>query len=304
MPISPTKLILLALFIASAMYVHFRGRVRHKFWRQASDHSTIMAPINSFMYLFSRVPTTPYIDTSMFPDLKVLDDNWREIRDEGLELMRIGQVKASGKYDDIGFNSFFKSGWKRFYLKWYDESHPSAQELCPKTVALLRRLPQVKAAMFTELPPGSRLVRHRDPYAGSLRYHLGLATPNSEGCFIDVDGDRYAWRDGESVMFDETYIHYAENTTDQNRLILFCDIERPLRFRWAQWFNHIFGRYVVSAAAAPNAESDRTGGINRIFKYLYAVRQLGKRIKAWNRTVYYAIKWLLIGGIIAAIVLS
>lgn len=304
MPISTTKLILIALFLASAMYVHYRGRVRHKFWRQASDHSTIMAPINSFMYLFSSVPTTPYIDVERFPALKVLNDHWQEIRDEGLELRRIGQVKASDKFNDIGFNSFFKSGWKRFYLKWYDDSHPSAQQLCPKTVALLRQLPQVKAAMFTELPPGSRLVRHRDPYAGSLRFHLGLATPNSEACYIDVDGDRYAWRDGESVMFDETYIHYAENGTQEDRLILFCDIERPLRFRWAQWFNRVFGRYVVSAAAAPNAESDRTGGINKIFKYLYAVRQLGKRIKAWNRTGYYIIKWALIGAIIAAIIWS
>ncbi len=29
-------------------------------------------------------------------------------------------------------------------------------------------------------------------------------------------------------MFDETYIHYAENGTDQNRIILLCDIERPM----------------------------------------------------------------------------
>ena len=181
MPISTIKLILIALFIASAMYVHYRGRVRHKFWRQASDHSTIMAPINSFMYLFSSVPTTPYIDVARFPALEILKEHWQEIRDEGVELMRIGQVKASDQYNDIGFNSFFKSGWKRFYLKWYDESHPSAQTLCPKTVALLRQLPQVKAAMFTELPPGSRLVRHRDPYAGSLRYHLGLGHAEYRG---------------------------------------------------------------------------------------------------------------------------
>lgn len=298
---STTKLILLLLFIASAVYVHYRGRVRHKFWRQASDHSTLMAPINSFMYLFSRVPNTPYIDVAQFPNLQLLADHWQEIRDEGLQLTNAGQVKASDQYNDIGFNSFFKSGWKRFYLKWYDDSHPSAKTLCPKTVSLLQQIPEVKAAMFTELPPGSRLVRHRDPYAGSLRYHLGLSTPNSEGCFIDVDGERYAWRDGESVMFDETFIHYAENTTPQDRLILFCDIERPLRFRWAQLFNHVFGRYVVAAAASPNSDSDRTGGINKIFKYLYAIRQFGKRLKAWNRTVYYAAKWLLFGLIIAAI---
>ncbi len=299
---SPVKATLILLFIASAIYVHYRGRVRHKFWRQVSDHSTLMAPINTFMYLFSKTPTTPYVDTQYFPALQPLTDHWREIREEGLKLLSSGYVKASNQYDDIGFNSFFKSGWKRFYLKWYDDSHPSAKELCPKTVALLQQIPEVKAAMFTELPPGSRLVRHRDPYAGSLRYHLGLATPEDAGCYIDVDGQRYFWRDGESVMFDETYIHYAQNTTQQDRLILFCDIERPLKFRWAQAFNRFFGRYVVSAAAAPNSASDRTGGINKVFKYLYMLRLVGKRLKVWNRKVYYAVKWLLIGGIVAAVI--
>jgi len=304
MSISATKLVLLSAFIASGVYVHRRGRVKHKLFRQLSDHSTLMAPINTFMYLFSRVPNTPYIDVAQFPALKALDDNWQEIREEALALREAGRVKASDQYNDIGFNSFFKSGWKRFYLKWYDDSHPSARELCPKTVALLQRIPQVKAAMFTELPPGSRLVRHRDPYAGSLRYHLGLATPNDERCFIDVDGERRAWRDGHSVMFDETFIHFAENGTQQDRLILFCDIERPLRYRWAEAFNRCFGRYVVAAASSPNDAGDRTGGVNKIFKYLYAVRQLGKRLKKWNRQVYYAAKWLLLGGLVALIVFS
>lgn len=151
--------------------------------------------------------------------------------------------------------------------------------------------------MFAELPDGSRLPRHRDPYAGSLRYHLGLITPNDDRCFIEVDGTRYSWRDGEGVLFDETYLHYAENTSGQNRLILFCDIERPMRYGWAQRVNHWFGRNLMSAATAPNNDEDRTGGVNRLFKYIYAVRKVGKRLKAWNRTVYYLIKWLLFGGI-------
>lgn len=304
MEISIGKAVLIALFIASAVYVHYRGRVRHKFWRQASDHSTLMAPINTFMYLFSRVPTTPYVDVGQFPALRPLQEHWQEIREEALQLASAGHIKVSDQYNDIGFNSFFKSGWKRFYLKWYDDSHPSAKQFCPKTVELLRQIPEVKAAMFTELPPGSKLVRHRDPYAGSLRYHLGLITPNADACYIDVDGQRYAWRDGESVMFDETYIHFAENATDHDRLILFCDIERPLRFRWAGAFNRLFGRHVIAAAASPNLESDRTGGINKVFKYLYAARLQGKRLKAWNRNVYYAGKWLLIGGVIALLLWS
>jgi beta-hydroxylase len=64
-------------------------------------------------------------------------------------------------------------------------------------VELVNQIPGIKAAMFTSLPPGARLVRHRDPFAGSIRYHLGLVTPNSDDCFIEVDGERRSWHDGE-----------------------------------------------------------------------------------------------------------
>ncbi|EEQ12194.1 Aspartyl/Asparaginyl beta-hydroxylase [Yersinia mollaretii ATCC 43969] len=295
------KYIVLIVFILCVIYVHIRGKIRYKFWRQLSDHSTFVSPINVFMYLFSRVPTTPFLKQDLFPELAILRENWPTIREEGKALMEIQQIKASDKYNDAGFNSFFKTGWKRFYLKWYEDSHPSAMTLCPHTTSLLRELPSVKAAMFAELPDGSRLPKHRDPYAGSLRYHLGLMTPNDDRCFIDVDGTTYSWRDGEGVLFDETYIHYAENQSGQDRLILFCDIERPMRYRWAQWVNHWLGRHLMSAATAPNEEGDRTGGVNRMFKYIYAVRKVGKRLKAWNRRIYYLIKWILFGGIAALI---
>ncbi len=292
------KLIVVILFFVSAVYVHLRGKVRHKITRQIGDHSTFLAPINCVMYLSSSVPNTPYISVQRFPEMQVLDDRWEEIREEAKHLLDMGLIRASDQYNDAGFNSFFKTGWKRFYLKWYGTNHPSAEELCPKTVALLRTIPSVKAAMFAALPPGGRLVRHRDPYAGSLRYHLGLITPNDDKCFIDVDGEKYSWRDGKSIIFDETFIHYAENATDKDRIILFCDLERPLMYRWAEWLNRGFSQHVMSAAAAPNQGSDSTGGINRAFKYLYQVRLVGKRLKKWNRTVYYAVKIGLFGGLV------
>lgn len=298
------KWFILLLFIASTLYVHLRGRVRHPFLRQLSDHSTFLAPLNAFMYLFSKVPQTPYLPTEQFPEMQVLQQNWPQIREEALRLREAGGIKASSQLNDVGFNSFFKSGWKRFYLKWYDDAHPSAATLCPHTTALVRSIPSIKAAMFAELPPGSRLVRHRDPFAGSLRYHLGLQTPNSEGCYIEVDGQRYHWRDGEAVVFDETFIHYAENTTQADRVILFCDIERPLRYRWAQAVNRWFARNLLAAAASPNEVGDRTGGINRAFHYIYQVRLVGKRLKAWDKRAYYLVKWALFGGIAALIFLT
>ncbi len=293
------KWTIVALIVASILYVHYRGRVRHKPFRQLSDHSSFMAPINAFMYLFSKVPDKPYHSPNEFPELAALTSRWEEIRDEALTLE--DHIKGSQKYDDAGFNSFFRRGWKRFYLKWYGESHESARQLCPKTTEILGAIPSIKAAMFAELPSGSKLMKHRDPYAGSIRYHLGLRTPNDNRCFINVDGTPYSWRDGEAVMFDETFIHYAENQSDQNRLILFCDIERPMKYRWAAAVNHWFSRNVMAAASSPNDENDHTGGLNRAFKYIYKIREAGKRLKKKNKTVYYIVKWLIFGGIVVAI---
>ncbi len=289
--------IAIIIFIVAGIYVHHRGKVRHTFFRQLSDHSSFMAPINCFMYLFSAVPNKPYVPVESIPELKLLQENWQLLRDEGLALASNGDIKKSEKLDDIGFNSFFKTGWTRFYLKWYKDYLPSAKASCPQTLALLDRCPNIKAAMFVVLPPDATLVKHRDPYAGSLRYHLGLQTPNSEDCFIDVDGERYWWKDGEAVLFDETYIHYAKNTTQQDRLILFCDIERPMNNILATWVNKLFGRIVLAAASSPNAEGESTGVLNKAFHSLYQIRLIGKKLKVFNKTIYYIVKYLLFGGI-------
>ena len=292
------KYIVAALLVASAVAVHYRGRVRHGFFRQLSDHSTLLAPYNVFMHLFSAVPSRPFLDVTQFPELKVLQDNWQAIREEAINLQEEGRIKAADKYNDLGFNSFFRTGWKRFYVKWYDDYLPSARAQCPRTIALLEQVPSVTGAMFASLPPGARLVRHRDPYGGSLRYHLGLVSPNSPDCCIYVDGEKYFWREGEAVMFDETYIHSAENTTDHQRIVLFCDVERPIKNRVVRAINRWVSRHIIKASATQNVEGEKVGALNHIFSYVYHVRLLGKRIKKWNRHVYYVIKWGLIGGLL------
>jgi beta-hydroxylase len=296
------KWVVIALYALAIVHVHLRGRVRLPLMRQIFDHSSFVAPINLFMHLFSRLPATPYFSVGQFNELQTLEQNWQVIRDEALQLLELQKIRAAERNDDAGFNSFFKNGWKRFYLKWYDASHPSAERFCPRTVALLRQLPSVKAAMFAELPPGGKLNMHRDPYAGSLRYHLGLVTPNSDNCFIEVDGQRYSWRDGQSVVFDETYIHWAHNGSDSNRIILFCDIERPMRYRWAQAINKWLGRTMMTAASSPNETGDQTGGINKIFRLAWLMGQYRRRFKRWNRKVYYATKAALIVGAVLLVV--
>src|SRR5207237_4045657 len=297
------KFIVLYVFFASMMYVHLRGRVRHKFYRQLTDHSTFMAPYNALMYAFSAVPIKPFVDVNAFPELKPLADNWKTIRDEALKLFDEGHIRAATGYTDLGFNSFFRRGWKRFYVKWYDEPLPSAKALCPKTVALVQSIKNVNCAMFALLPPGGDLGKHRDPFAGSLRYHLGLVTPNSEKCRIFVDGEPYHWRDGEAVIFDETFIHWDENKTDQTRVILFCDVERPLTSRIMAIINHWYEATVIRASQTENMAGDRVGVLNRIFGFGYYLRLPVKALKSKSKFAFYAAKWLKLCGLVFYIVL-
>jgi beta-hydroxylase len=297
----PLRYWILAIFLASAAYANLRGRVRFGWLRALTDYTVLLAPLNALLYAASRVRPRPYLDPHQFPELDVLQAHWRELGAEALGLDDAGHIRAASGYNDIGFNSFFRTGWARFYVKWYGEDLPSARALCPRTVELLAGIGSVKAAMFASLPPGGRLVRHRDPYAGSLRYHLGLATPNSPDCYLEVDGERYHWRDGETIVFDETFIHHAENKTDQRRVILFCDIERPLRWRPVIALNRWFARVVMTASETQNVEGERIGALNRLFPHVYKLRLGAKALKQRSRRGYYALKWAAIGGLLVAI---
>jgi beta-hydroxylase len=291
------RFLLLCIFILSAVFVHFRGRMRHRFTRQLTDHSTIMAPLNALLYAFSAVPNAPVLDVHRFSELDRLRENWQTIRDEGLKLFDEGYIRAAAKYNDLRFNPFFRTGWKRFYLKWYDDPLPSAQRLCPKTVELVQSISTVRRAMLALLPPGGRLVAHRDPYAGSLRYHLGLVTPNADTCKIFIDGEPHFWKDGEDVLFDETHIHYAENKSDVTRMILFCDVERPMTNGLVARFNRLVANTLVRASRTQNVDGEPVGFLNRAFGYFYRARLVGKQLKTKSRFDYYAVKYAMLGGL-------
>jgi len=85
------------------------------------------------------------------------------------------------------------------------------------------------------------------------------------------------------------------------RVILFCDVERPLSNWLIRAVNRTLGRTMIKAAATQNVPGEHVGVLNRVFEYVFKIRIVGTRIKAWNRPVYYLLKWLLIAGILYAI---
>ena len=161
----------------------------------------------------------------------------------------------------------------------------------PRAVRACRRGPHV-----VRWPVERKALQNRPkmgfpvPFAGWMRYHLGLCTPGDGRCWIAVDGERHEWCDGGAMLFDETYVHWAVNDGERSRLILLCDIERPMRFRWAQALNHLLGRAMMTAASPPHEAADpaSAGLAGRLSRAVIRLGALRRRLKAGNRNAYRA----------------
>lgn len=292
-------IVLVGYVLGSMLYVYkLRGRVRYASLRQYLRKSwPIFAPLNCVLYAATlKWARRPVLEADYLPGIQVIRENWKTIRDEALALRAAGGLDSTVESDsvgyyDLGFRTFFKRGWKKFYLKWYAAPHPSAQRLCPETIRLLEQVPGIRAALFSVLPAGSQLTQHADPLACCLRYHLGLETPNSSNCFITVDGVELAWRDGQDFVFDETYPHHAKNETDASRLILMCDVDRPMN-PLGRFFNRFYTR-IAKEMRVPNTAEDDRGMVTQLFARISPLRERGLKLKARRRQTYVLLKMAL-----------
>lgn len=191
----------------------------------------ITAPIN----LFTAASVKKKEDLMAYPEMAsnfprhvVFEDRWEEIRDEVLAVYdKEGMGKIKG---DMFFQNIADDNWKKFYIKWYGPVLEDAKQKMPKLASLVESMPEVRCAMISVLEPGSIIKPHVGPFRTSLRYHLGLQTPNDhDNCWIKVDGIKYSWKDGEGVLFDDTYVHEVQNNTKEKRVVLFCDVQRSLK---------------------------------------------------------------------------
>ncbi len=211
-----------------------RRHVRPSLHMYYRGHHYLTAPMNLFIknHLKDEDAAKP------FPSMKANFSNhhriqscWTGIRDEVLQLYNkegMSQIKG-----DLFFTRIADNKWKKFYIKWYSESLKDSRAKLPYTTKLLDSIPEVKSAMISVLEPGAVITPHVGPFRGALRYHLGLSTPQNDNCRILVDGIAYSWRDGEDILFDDTFVHEVRNDTDKPRFILFCDIQRNLDTKFA-----------------------------------------------------------------------
>jgi aspartyl/asparaginyl beta-hydroxylase (cupin superfamily) len=118
--------------------------------------------------------------------------------------------------------------WNVFPLLGFGKEISTNCQRCPKTVQLLRKFPGLRTALYSRLGPNCRLGVHQGWAVLSnhvLRSHYGLQVP--EQCGLWVDGQYKTQSRGGILLFDDSRIHTAMNHSNEDRIILIVDIERP-----------------------------------------------------------------------------
>ena len=85
-----------------------------------------------------------------------------------------------------------------------------------------------RSKLYEGLDPGwkSAIMAHYGVTNTRMVMHLPLIVP--EQCALNiVDGEAHSWREGELMMFDDTFQHEAWNRSDEPRLILLMDCWNP-----------------------------------------------------------------------------
>ena len=169
-----------------------------------------------------------FYDSSDFDFLKPIQENFSIIKSELIELI-------SEEKDDQWlktFPSYVKSeknkAWKVFSFIFFNMKFPNHAKLCPKTAEIIYSIPQILSCDYSYLKPKTHVLPHKGYSKMVLRGHLPLIVPNEELCGIKIENETRHWKEGELLIFDDSFTHEAWNNADSHRVVLMFDIPNPL----------------------------------------------------------------------------
>lgn len=186
---------------------------------------------NDFMAKQSLVGNPPVFDASQFAWVKTLEDNWQAMRNE-LDAVLLNKELIPAFHQISPDQTRISKGdhWKTFPLVVFHETSAINCKRCPQTAAVLEKIPGLQNAWFSILAPGYHIPAHRGVTKAVIRVQLGLKIPKDrQNCTMRVDDVNFSWQEGKCVVLDDSFEHEVHNNTDEERVILFLDVDRPMK---------------------------------------------------------------------------
>ncbi|MEN3747725.1 aspartyl/asparaginyl beta-hydroxylase domain-containing protein [Sphingomonas sp. HF-S3] len=189
------------------------------------------------MFYFPGLPQRPFYGREEFDWLPRLEAQVPAIRAE-LEAVLAGGEDGFQPYVERAqgrpapANSLLDDpSWSAFFLWKNGEPVAANAARCPVTMAALAETPRPMIAkwspmgLFSVLRPGTHIRPHHGVLNTRLICHLPLIVP--PGCGIRVGAETREWREGKTLIFDDSFEHEAWNRGDATRVVLLFEIWRP-----------------------------------------------------------------------------
>jgi len=205
-------------------------RARRRKWVKKRG-KRILRALFSFLGKQSLVGDPTVFDASQFLWAMELEKNFDVIHRElqGILTMRkyipcIHEVSPYEQKISKGDN------WRTFFLMGFGYEAKQSWKRCPETMKVLSKIPNLRTAFFSILGPNFHIPHHRGISKGLIRCHLGLIVPDQpDQCVMRVGTQIFQWEEGRCVVFDDTNDHEVWNKTDQERIVLLIDVDRPMK---------------------------------------------------------------------------
>jgi aspartate beta-hydroxylase len=227
------------------------------------DYHIVKSMVNFYFGRYVDIARRPtFFDVNTFyPELDYVTQAYPAIREEFERVLAATTELPQYHEVDSGERAISDTTpkrWNVFILEVMGHKPAANRALCPQTCAALARVPNLIQAFFSILEPGKSVPEHEGPYLGYLRYHLGLRVPKENPPKLVVNRQDYVWKEGEAVMFDDSWPHAVVNNASETRAVLIVDVRRPLpaapdllnRFLTDFVGRHTYGRSVARKAEA------------------------------------------------------
>jgi|SRR5882762_968163 len=189
----------------------------------------------TFFYI-PGLPSAAYFDRRLFAWLPAYEALYSDIRRELEPLLETSTTRErvfhTGELEAANLRgSDVAPSWDGYYFYRHGERREQNCAACPVTARALDALPLIRIrehgpeVMFSVFTAGTHLLPHRGVTNARAVSHLPLIVPAD--CALSVGGEVHVWREGRTLVFDDTYEHEAWNRSDRVRVILIADVWNP-----------------------------------------------------------------------------
>ena len=167
-------------------------------------------------------------EAASLPDTFIIEAPRKEGEWVGSEHLKIiANLYSDGQYGWLkGWQN--PDGWISWPLIWDGKPVVGNCMRCPETYKILSDIGNIQVAAFSLMKGGVKLESHTDSVGPNYKftYHLGLIVPYGYCILHHSKSGDVIEENGKHIVLDARQPHWAENLSDEDRIILYMEINQ------------------------------------------------------------------------------